>query len=178
MSTNQNANSFLCKTISKWKLLKSALVCMLSRFSCAQLFATLWTVAHQALCPWDSLGKNTGVGCHALLQGIFPTQESNPHLLQLLHCRQILYRWATREAPNITHCLHLIQLCSSCSSVVPSACTVVQLSPSAAPECSTFNLSQHQGLSKRVSSSHHVAKVLEFQLQHQSFQWIFRVDFL
>ena len=45
--------------------------------------------------PWDSLGKNTGVGCHALLQGIFPTQGLNSHLL---HCRQILYCWATREA--------------------------------------------------------------------------------
>ena len=40
------------------------------------------------------------------------------------------------------------------------------------------NLSQHQGLFKQVSSSHQVAKVLEFQLQHQSFQWIFRTDFL
>ena len=40
------------------------------------------------LCPWDSPGKNTGVGCHALLQGIFPTQGSNPGLP---HCRQILY---------------------------------------------------------------------------------------
>ena len=39
------------------------------------------------LCPWDSLGKNTGVGCHALFQGIFPTQGSNPHLL---HCKWIL----------------------------------------------------------------------------------------
>ena len=36
----------------------------------------------------DSPGKNTGVGCHSLLQGIFPTQGSN---LGLLHCRQILY---------------------------------------------------------------------------------------
>ena len=41
-----------------------------------------------------------------------------------------------------------------------------------------FNLSQHQGLSQGVSSLHLVAKVLEFQLQHQSFQWIFRTDFL
>ena len=41
-----------------------------------------------------------------------------------------------------------------------------------------FNLSQHQGLFQWVSSSHQVAKVLEFQLQHQSFQWIFRTDFL
>ena len=35
------------------------------------------------LCPWDSSGKNTGVGCHFLLQGIFPTQGSNPRLLHL-----------------------------------------------------------------------------------------------
>ena len=40
------------------------------------------------LCPWDSVGKNTGVGCHFLLQGILLTQGSN---LGLLHCRQILY---------------------------------------------------------------------------------------
>ena len=40
------------------------------------------------------------------------------------------------------------------------------------------NLSQHQGLFQWVRSLHQVAKVLEFQLQHQSFQWIFRTDFL
>ena len=43
------------------------------------------------LCPWDSLGKNTGVGCYVLLQGIFATQGLNPCLLSLLHCRRILY---------------------------------------------------------------------------------------
>ena len=36
--------------------------------------------------PWDSPGKNTGMGCHALLQGYFPTQRSNPSLLCLLNC--------------------------------------------------------------------------------------------
>ena len=41
-----------------------------------------------------------------------------------------------------------------------------------------FNLSQHQDFFQGVSSSHQVAKVLELQLQHQSFQWIFRNDFL
>ena len=41
------------------------------------------------LCPWSSPGKNSGVGCHYLLQGIFPTQVSNPGLL---NCRQISYR--------------------------------------------------------------------------------------
>ena len=45
------------------------------------------------------------------------------------------------------------------------------------PSPPTFNLSQHQGLLQWVRSSHQVAKVLEFQLQHQSFLWIFKTDF-
>ena len=44
--------------------------------SCPTL-ETPWTVAHQLLCPWHFLGKNTRVGCHFLLQGIFQTQKSN-----------------------------------------------------------------------------------------------------
>ena len=47
-------------------------------------FMTPWTVAPpppKLLCPWDFPGKNTGVGCHSLLQGIFPTQGSDLHLL-------------------------------------------------------------------------------------------------
>ena len=39
--------------------------------------------SHRLLCPWDSLGKNTGVGCHALLHRIFPTQGLKPGLLHL-----------------------------------------------------------------------------------------------
>ena len=50
--------------------------------------------------------------------------------------------------------------------------------PLLSPSPPAFNLSQHQGLFLWVSSSHQVAKVLEFQLQHQSFQWTFRTNFL
>ena len=50
--------------------------------------------------------------------------------------------------------------------------------PLSSPSPPALNLSQHQGLSQWVSSSHQVAKVLELQLQFQSFQWIFRADFL
>ena len=50
--------------------------------------------------------------------------------------------------------------------------------PLLSPSPPALNLSQHQGLFQWVSSSHQVAKVLELQLQHQSFQWIFRTDFL
>ena len=52
------------------------------------------------------------------------------------------------------------------------------ISSSVAPSPSAFNLYQHQGLFQGISSSHQVAKVLKFQLQHQSSQWIFRTDFL
>ena len=48
-------------------------------------------------CPWNSLGKNTGVGCHSLLQGIFPTQGSNPGLP---HYRQVLYHRSHRGSPR------------------------------------------------------------------------------
>ena len=48
----------------------------------------------------DSPGKNNGMGCHAILQGIFPTQELNPSLLHLLNCRQILYHRPTMESHN------------------------------------------------------------------------------
>ena len=50
--------------------------------------------------------------------------------------------------------------------------------PLLSPSPPAFNLSQDQGLFQWVSSSHQIAKVLELQLQHQSFQWIFRIDFL
>ena len=50
--------------------------------------------------------------------------------------------------------------------------------PLSSPSPPALNLSQHQGLFKWVSSSHEVAKVLEFQLQHQSFQWTPRTDLL
>ena len=52
------------------------------------------------LFPWDFLGRNTGVGCHLLFQGIFLTQGLNPHLLHLLLGRKILYHWATWKASN------------------------------------------------------------------------------
>ena len=58
---------------------------MLSRFSHVQLFVTLWTEARQVPLSMGFSSKNPVVGWHALLQGIFPTQGSNLHLLHHLH---------------------------------------------------------------------------------------------
>ena len=66
-----------------------------SRSVMSHCFATPWTVAHH-FCPPNSLGKNTGVGYHFLLQRIFPTQGLN---LGLLHCRQILYHLSHQGSP-------------------------------------------------------------------------------
>ena len=49
--------------------------------------STPWTIGTGLLCPWDCPGKNIGMGCHSLLQGIFPTLGSNLQLLRLQHCR-------------------------------------------------------------------------------------------
>ena len=60
---------------------------MLSHFSRVWLFATYGLKPSRLLSPWDSPGKNTGVGGHPHLQGIFPTQGSNLRLLHLLNCQ-------------------------------------------------------------------------------------------
>ena len=68
--------------------------CLVSK-SCLTL---LWPHGLQPawlLSPWNSPGKNTGIGCHLLLQETFPTQESDPRL-SLLHCRQIRYHWSIK----------------------------------------------------------------------------------
>ena len=63
--------------------------------SCVRLFATPWTVS---LPGSSGGGKSTGVGCHFLLQGIFPTQGSNPCLP---HCTQILYQLSHQGSPRL-----------------------------------------------------------------------------
>ena len=55
----------------------------------------LWPT--RLLCPWDFPGRSTGVGCHALFQGIFPTQGWN---LSFLHCRQTLYHLSHQGGPR------------------------------------------------------------------------------
>ena len=134
------------------------------------------------------------MGCHSLLQEIFLTQGSNP---SLLHCRQIAYHRVSREAPRgiflfshqvVSNSLwpyglqHTRIPCPSLSpELYSNSCPLVQwchptISSSVAPFSSC--LYQHQGLFQWVGSLHQVARVLELQLRHQSFQWIFRTDFL
>ena len=91
----------------------------------------------------------------------------------LSHVWLFVTPWTTarRTYLSITNSRNLLKL-MSIESVMPSN------HPRSSPSPPAFHLSQHQGLFQRVHSSHQVAKVWVLQLQHQSFQWIFRTDFL
>ena len=78
------------------KKLYLCLFLLLIRQVVCDSFATPWTCSLSGSSDCDFPGKNTGVGYHFLLQGIFPTQGSNPCLL---HGRWILYLWTIWEAP-------------------------------------------------------------------------------
>ena len=96
----------ICTTPKPCKGLPDQLLCVLSCFSRVQPFATPWTVQPaRLLCPLDSPDKNTGGGCHFLIQGIFPTQGSNPHLLCLLHWQATLFchQWHLGKPNQLPH---------------------------------------------------------------------------
>ena len=76
------------------------------QFVCLFVFRIIGSTPGSSV-PWNFPGRNIGVGCHFLLQGIFPTQALNLHLLCLLFCRRILYQVR-------------IQNCISCSVVSDS----------------------------------------------------------
>ena len=73
-------------------------VCVLSRPAVSSS-VTRGLLPIRLLHPWNSPGENTAVGCHFLLQRIFPTQGSNP---DLLHCRWVLYH-LNRQGSTHTH---------------------------------------------------------------------------
>ena len=104
-SKTQNVIAYIPSTLSRIVIqkyrqrnLEIEFFCILC--VCAQSLSPVWLfVTPWLFCPWDSPGKDAGVGCQAFLQRVFLTQGSNPSLLQLLHCRRILYHWGTGEAP-------------------------------------------------------------------------------
>ena len=91
----------------------------------------------------------------------------------LTHVQLFATPWTAgcQASLHITNSWSLLKL-MSIESVMPSS------HPQSSPALPPLNLSQHQGLFKWVSSLHQMARVLEFQLQWQSFHWIFRTDFL
>ena len=100
---------------------------------------------------------------------IFFSWAQLPSRVQLFVIPWTVVRWVSF---SITNSRSLLKL-TSIKSAMPSNHLIL-----CCPSSPAFNLAQYQGIFQWVSSSHQVAKVLELQLQHQSFQWIFRTDFL
>ena len=119
--------------------------------------------------PRDSPGKNTGVGCHSLFQCMKVKRESE--VAQSCLTRSDPMDCSIPDFPDLHHPLEFAQIHLHWvgDAIQPS-------SPLSPPFPHTLNLSQHWGLFQWVSSSYQVAKVLEFQLHHQFFQWMSRVD--
>ena len=139
-------------------------------------------------------GKNIEWVVISFSRGTPPIRGLNPCVLCLLHWQadSLLFSWVqfspiTQSCPTLCkpvdcsmpRLLVHHQFPEFTQTHVHWVSDAVQPShPLLSPSPSAFNFSQHQGLFKWVSTLHQVAKVLEFQLQHQSFQWIFRTDFL
>ena len=78
-----------------------------------------WTVDRQGHCLRNFSGKNTGVRCHFLLQGIFLTQGLNPHLLRLLHWQADSWASVPPGTPNPDHSLWHLPSAFTCPHVGP-----------------------------------------------------------
>ena len=151
--------------------------CLVAKFSLTllQLHGLQLT---RLLCPWDFRGKNTGMGCRFLLQGIFPTQWSNSCLLywqadSLPVSHQVQFSSVTQSCPTLcdpmNHSMPGLpvqhKLPEFNQTHVHQVSDAIQPShPLSSPSPPALNPSQHQSLFQWVNSSHEVAKVLEFQL--------------
>ena len=91
----------------------------------------------------------------------------------LSHVQLFATPWAAAQKLSVLHLLELAQ-----THVHRLGDAIQPSHPLSSPSPPAFNLSQHQGLFYWADSSHQVALVLELRVQHQSFQWIFRIDFL
>ena len=123
-----SASSFsLFSFLDSNRVSPSLCACMLSHFSCVWLFCSLVDYSPPGSSwPWDSPGRNTGVGCRALLQGIFLTQGLNPHLLSLLHWQAGFLPLTHLGSPSLSQRLSKFFLIFLSSSVFPVSSSLPQ----------------------------------------------------
>ena len=122
LSSREEIRKWLQDAARSVFVLHGCTLCMLTESCCSVMSKSLQPHALQPtrlLCPQDSPGKNTGVGCRFLLQRIFPTQGLNPGLP---HCRQMLYHLShlfvshlsnPRNGPSVVCCEAVFSFLSS-----------------------------------------------------------------
>ena len=175
---------------------------MLSRFSCVQLFATLWTTSGQAPLSSGFSRCEYWSELPCSFPGDLPDSGIEPVSLTSPALAGVFFTISTICEAQRHHQFSSIQFSHSvmsdslqphqsqhtrppCPSPTPrvysDSCPLSQwchpaISSSVVPLSPTPNPSQNQGIFQWVISSHEVAKVFEFQLQHQYFQWTSRTD--
>ena len=152
---------------------------VLSRFSHVWLCATLWTVARQAPQSMEFSRKEYWSGSPFTSPGDLPYPAIEPTSLQFSSVAQsclTLCDHMNHSMPGLPIHHHLLEFTQTHVHRVGDAIQPSQ--PLSSPSPPTPNPSQNQGLFQWVIFSPEVAKVLEFQLQHQSFQWTPRTDLL
>ena len=123
---------------------------------------------HGLYSPWNSPGQNTGVGSLCLLQGIFPTQGSNP---DLPHCRRILYQLSHKGSPRILEWVSSVHF-SSVTQLSPTLCDPVDYTVHGncpGQNTGVGNLSLLQGIFQTQGSNPglpHCRQIL-YQLNHK-----------
>ena len=123
------------------------------------------------LCPWDFPGKNTRMDFHFLLWEIFPSsvQLSRSVVSDSLWPQRLQYTRPPFPLPTPRVYSNSCPLSRWCHPTISSSVVPFSSHLQSFPASGSFQMSH---------PSHQVAKVLEFQLQHQSFQWILRTNFL
>ena len=149
----QNTNQGHCKTLMKWHTQRDPFVILFKHLPSPPTHSTVhfqvsWEPSQHFCCGYCSVAKS----CLTLCNPMDCSMPGFPILHYLLKFAQIHIHWVS-DATQPSHPL------------LPST-------PFA------FNLSQNQGVFQWVIPLHRVAKILEVQLQHQPFQWIFRTDLL
>ena len=117
-------------------------VCVLSCLSHVWLFATLWTVACQALCPWDSPGKNTRVGCCVLPKGIFPPRDWT-HVFYIFSIDRLFF--ATSATWEALYRLRILSAISNCHTNAVHALQAVDLKQAVIHVMSSYTLTTSLG---------------------------------
>ena len=151
-------------------LLRDGHVYMPSHFSCVWFFATLWTIACQA-------PRSVGFSKTTILEWVsMPSSYLGFKFSSVAQSCPTLCDPMNHSMPGFP--VHH-QLPEFTQTHVHRVGDAIQPShPLSSPSPPASNPSQHQGLFQWVNSSHEVAKVLEFQPQHQYFQWTSRTDLL
>ena len=127
---------------------------------------------------------------HSQHQGLFKWVKSNKGFNVFSYTNHLSLKVTFSSVQSLSHVWLFVTPCTAASQPSLSLSKLPELAlthirdaiqasnPLLPLSLPAFNHSQNQGLFKWVSSSHQVAKILGFQLQHQSFQWLFRTDFL